>query len=132
MSSTFVSLGDVREGMYVVIEGEPCRVVEVTRAKTGKHGSAKAHVVAVGLFTGSKRTMVAPVDEQVEVPMIEKRTAQVIADLGDTIQLMDLETFETFELEKPDDPKLAERLRVGVQAEYWTVMGRRLIVRAME
>ena len=65
MSIVYTSLGDVKVGSYIVIDGEPCRVVEVTKAKTGKHGSAKAHVVAIGLFSGSKKTITAPVDQRV-------------------------------------------------------------------
>jgi len=115
LSVQFATLGDLKKGNYIVIDGEPCRIVEITKAKTGKHGSAKAHVVAIGLFTGQKRTLVAPVDTQVQVPIIEKRNAQVLADLGETIQLMDLETYDTIEVEKPkDDPEL-----IG-EAQAWS------------
>ncbi|MGC9210355.1 MAG: translation initiation factor IF-5A [Acidilobus sp.] len=130
MSVQFATLGDLKKGNYIVIDGEPCRIVEITKAKTGKHGSAKAHVVAIGLFTGQKRTLVAPTDAQVQVPIIEKRNGQVLADLGDSIQLMDLETYDTIEVEKPkDDPELLERLKPGAQIEYWLIMGKPKIMR---
>ncbi len=127
MSTTYAELGDLKEGSFIVIDGEPCRIVEVSKAKTGKHGSAKAHVVAIGLFTGNKKTLVAPVDQRVEVPIIEKRSAQVIAVSGVTVQLMDLETFETFEAEA--EPDLLSKLAPGVEVEYWGIMGRRKIMR---
>ncbi|MCE4602630.1 MAG: translation initiation factor IF-5A [Desulfurococcales archaeon] len=130
MSVNYATLGELKKGSYIVIDGEPCRIVEVSRAKTGKHGSAKAHVVAIGVFSGQKKTMVAPVDTRVQVPVIEKRLAQVLADMGDMVQLMDLETFETFEVEKPaDDPNLAGKLTSGVNVEYWIIMGRPKIIR---
>jgi len=129
MSKTYATLGELKPGNFIIIGGEPCKIVEMSRAKTGKHGSAKAHVVAISLFTGSKKTLVAPVDQRVEVPIIDKRIAQVIADMGDLVQLMDMETFETFEVEKPSEPDLAEKLKPGVEVEYWVVLGRRLIVR---
>lgn len=129
MSVTYVTLGEVKTGNFIVIDGEPCKVVEISRAKTGKHGSAKAHVVAIGLFSGSKKTLTAPVDQRVEMPIIDKRTAQVIADMGDSFQLMDLETYETFEVEKPKDPELLAKIQPGKDVEYWEVMGRRLIMR---
>ncbi len=129
MSVTYVSLGDVKIGNYIIIDGEPCRVVEITKAKTGKHGSAKAHVVAIGLFSGNKKTLTAPVDQRVEMPIIDKRVAQVIADLGTAFQIMDLETFETFEVEKPSDQELLAKIQPGKDVEYWEVMGKRLIVR---
>mgnify|MGYP000731117069 CR=1 FL=1 len=62
MSTMYAELGELREGNFIVIDGEPCRIVEMSKAKTGKHGSAKAHVTAIGLFTGAKKTLVAPVD----------------------------------------------------------------------
>uniref|UniRef100_A0A7J3ZK61 Translation initiation factor 5A n=1 Tax=Fervidicoccus fontis TaxID=683846 RepID=A0A7J3ZK61_9CREN len=129
MSVTYVSLGDVKVGNYIVIDNEPCRVVEVSKAKTGKHGSAKAHIVAIGLFTGTKKTITGPVDQRVEMPIISKRVAQVIADMGDSFQIMDLETYETLEVEKPKDPELLSKIQVGKDVEYWEVMGRRMIVR---
>lgn len=129
MSVDYATLGELKKGSYIVIDGEPCRIVEITRAKTGKHGSAKAHVVAIGVFSGQKKTLVAPVDTRVEVPVIEKRLGQVIADLGDSIQVMDLETYDTLEMEKPDDENLRNRLQPGVQVEYWLIMGRPKIMR---
>jgi translation initiation factor 5A len=129
MSVNYATLGELKKGSYIVIDGEPCRIVEITKAKTGKHGSAKAHVVAIGVFTGQKKTLVAPVDTRVQVPVIEKRLAQVLADMGDSVQLMDLETYDTFEVEKPDDPQLVSKLQPGVQVEYWLIMGRPKIMR---
>jgi len=129
VSVNYATLGELKKGSYIVIDGEPCRIVEITKAKTGKHGSAKAHVVAISVFTGQKKTLVAPVDTRVQVPIIEKRLGQVIADMGDTIQLMDMETYDTFDVEKPDDPQLAEKLQPGVTVEYWVIMGRPKIMR---
>ncbi|MCD6278291.1 MAG: translation initiation factor IF-5A [Desulfurococcales archaeon] len=132
MSTMYAELGSLRPGSFIVIDGEPCRIVEMSRAKTGKHGSAKAHVVAIGIFTGTKKTLVAPADQRVEVPIIDKRTAQVIAITGDTLQLMDLETYETFEVDLPKDEEIRTRLSPGAEVEYWEVMGRRKIMRVLK
>ncbi|AFZ70862.1 translation initiation factor eIF-5A [Caldisphaera lagunensis DSM 15908] len=130
MSVQFATLGDLKKGSYIVIDNEPCRVVEITKAKTGKHGSAKAHVVAVSLFTGQKKTLIAPTDTQVQVPIIEKRNGQVLADLGNNLQVMDMESYDTIEVEKPnDEPELLEKLKPGVEVEYWLIMGKAKIVR---
>ncbi|MCE4620817.1 MAG: translation initiation factor IF-5A [Desulfurococcales archaeon] len=129
MSVDYATLGDLKKGSYIVIDGEPCRIVEISRAKTGKHGSAKAHVVAIGVFSGQKKTLVAPVDTRVQVPIIEKRIGQVIADLGDSIQIMDMETYDTLEVEKPEDENLRSKLEPGAQVEYWLIMGRAKIMR---
>ncbi|MCI4436911.1 MAG: translation initiation factor IF-5A [Ignisphaera sp.] len=132
MAVEHAELGELKEGSYIVIDGEPCRIVEISKAKTGKHGSAKVHVVAIGLFTGSRKTLVGPSDQRVEVPIIEKRTGQVIAVLGDKVQIMDKETFETFEADMPTDEGIRSKLAAGTDVEYWTVLGRRLIVRVKE
>jgi len=129
VSITYAELGELKKGSFIVIDGEPCRIVEITRAKVGKHGSAKAHVVAIGFFTGTKRTLVAPVSHRVEVPIIEKRVGQILADLGETLQIMDLETYETIEVEKPKEESLVEKMKPGVEVEYWMVMGRAKIMR---
>ncbi|MCS7098721.1 MAG: translation initiation factor IF-5A [Sulfolobales archaeon] len=132
MSVEYAELGELREGSYIVIDGEPCRIVEITKAKTGKHGSAKAHVVAIGIFSGSRKTLVAPVDQRVEVPIVVKKAAQVIATLGGRVQLMDLETYETFEVELPSEGSIASRIRNGSEVEYWEVMGTRKIMRVLK
>ena len=130
MSVNYATLGELKKGSYIVIDGEPCKIVEISRAKTGKHGSAKAHVVAISLFTGQKKTMIAPVDTRVQIPVIEKRVGQILADMGDMVQIMDLETYDTFEAEKPrDDEKLAAKLQPGVTVEYWLIMGKPKIMR---
>ncbi len=129
MSKTYATLGELKPGSFIIIDGEPCKIVEMSKAKTGKHGSAKAHVVAISIFSGAKKTLVAPVSQRVEVPIIDKRVGQIIADMGDSVQVMDMETFDTFEIEKPKDEELAAKLQPGVEVEYWVVMGRRIIMR---
>jgi len=124
-----VELGSLKAGSYVLIDGEPCRIVEMTKSKPGKHGSAKARVVAIGVFDGVKRSFVKPVSAQVEVPMIEKRGGQVIATLPSTLQVMDLETYEIFETPFPEDEKLRDKITQGAEIEYWQILGRRKIVR---
>ncbi len=132
MSTMYAELGSLKVGSFIVINNEPCRIVEMSKAKTGKHGSAKAHVVAIGIFTGTKRTLVAPVSQRVEVPIIDKRNAQVIALTGDTVQLMDLETYETFEVDMPKEENIRSKLEPGAEVEYWVVMGKRKIMRVLK
>ncbi|UCB60014.1 MAG: translation initiation factor IF-5A [Candidatus Bathyarchaeota archaeon] len=122
-------VGSLRVGGYVIVDGEPSRVSSLTKSKPGKHGAAKARVVAIGVFDGSKKTFVKPVDAQIEVPLIEKRTGQVLALLPNTVQLMDLENYEVFEAAHPDDEELKEKLASGVEVEYWRILGRTKIMR---
>lgn len=124
-----VELGELKEGSWLMIDNEPCQIVEVSHSKPGKHGSAKARVVGIGLFDGSKHTLLSPVDTKVEVPMIEKRNAQVLAIMGDNAQIMDLETYEVFEIPLPQDQSLKNSIVQGVTVEYWRVGGRQKIMR---
>ena len=121
-------VGALKVGSYVIIENEPCRIVDLAKSKPGKHGSAKARVVAVGVFDGVKRSFVKPVDAQAEVPMIEKRTGQVIALLPSAVQVMDMETYEVFEAPTPEE-ELMSKLDSGVEVEYWRILGRIKIMR---
>lgn len=122
-------VGALRVGGYVIVDNEPCRVSSLTKSKPGKHGAAKARVVAIGVFDGTKRTFVKPVDAQIEVPLIEKRTGQVLALLPSAVQIMDLESYEVFEASHPDDEELKGRLTSGVEVEYWRILGRTKIMR---
>jgi len=122
-------LGSLKVGSYIVIDGEPCRIVQMTKSKPGKHGSAKARVVAIGIFDGVKRSLVKPVDAQVEVPIVEKHSGQVLSIMPTGVQLMDLETYEVFEAPLPEDEKLREKLQPGVEVEYWRILGRAKIMR---
>jgi len=124
-----MEIGALRVGSYVVIEGEPCRIVDLSKSKPGKHGSAKARVVAIGVFDGVKRSFVKPVDAQAEVPIIEKRGGQVIALLPAAMQVMDLETYEIFETPIPEEDEIKSRLGPGVEIEYFRILGRTKIMR---
>ncbi len=124
-----MDVGALRVGSYIIIDGEPCKIVNYTKSKPGKHGSAKARIVAIGVFDESKKTMVKPVSAQVDVPLIEKKTGQVIALLPSAVQLMDLETYGMIEAPYPVDEELKTKLDSGVEVEYWQILGRTRITR---
>ena len=125
-------LGSVKEGSYIIIDGEPCKVVSRDHFKPGKHGSAKIRLVAISLFTGAKKSYVSPAESRIDVPMIDKRSGQVTSIMDGTVQIMDLATFEVLETPKPSAEEMAELngpLTAGVEVEYWSMMGRNRIMR---
>lgn len=128
MSWELVEVRELREGRYMNIDEEPCQIISISTSKPGKHGEAKARIEAIGLFDGGKRSVVYPVKHKVQVPIIDKRTAQVIAPMGNEIQLMDLETYETFHLPIPEEFK--DKLTPGKEIQYMVAMGRKKIMRA--
>ena len=124
-----VDVGSLKVGQYLIIDGEPCRIVEYEKPKPGKHGSAKARIVGISAFTGQKKNLISPVDAKTEVPLIDKRTGQIISISGNILQLMDMENYQTFETPMPDDPDLKGSLSAGNEVEYWSVLGRNMVVR---
>ena len=127
-------LGSLKIGSYILLphtdqpSGEPCRIVEYDTSKPGKHGSAKARIVAAGIFDGQKRPHVGPVSMQIHVPLINKKIGQIISINGDTVQVMDSETFETIDVSLIDD-EVKGKLENGQNVEYWVVMDKTKIMR---
>jgi translation initiation factor 5A len=120
-------VGRLKEGRFIVVDGEPCRIVGFTTSAPGKHGHAKAKVDAVGLFDNQKRTILKPTSAKIEVPIIERGNAQVLAITANNAQLMNLSTYETFEL--PIPMNLRGEMKEGVEVEYMQALGRRKIER---
>lgn len=124
-----VDVGSLKIGHYVIVDGEPCKIVEYEKSKPGKHGAAKARIVAISVTTGTKKNLISPVDARAEVPMIEKKTGQVIALMGNNVQIMDMESYETFETPLPTEEDIKSKLAPGVEVEYWQMLGQNKIMR---
>ncbi len=124
-----IEVGALRVGGYMLIDREPCRIVDITKSKPGKHGSAKARIVAIGVFDGGKRTFVKPVDSNAETPIIDKRPGQIFAVSPNGVQIMDLETYEYLDAPYPDEEDLKAKIVAGAEIEYWKIMGRVKITR---
>jgi translation initiation factor 5A len=118
----------LRVNRYMIIDDEPCKIMSISTSKPGKHGEAKARIEAIGIFDGQKRSVVHPVKHKVHVPIIDKRNGQVLALMGDdVVQLMDLETYETFEMPIPDEYK--GKLEPGKEIMYLQALGKKKITR---
>ncbi|MDI9645685.1 MAG: translation initiation factor IF-5A [Archaeoglobales archaeon] len=117
----------LREGGYVVIDEEPCEIISISVSKPGKHGAAKARIDAIGIFDGQKRSIVQPVTAKIYIPIVERKRAQVLNLSGDNAQLMDLATYETFELPIPED--LKGKLNAGEEVIYLESLGKRKLER---
>jgi len=121
MEKTTVVIKQLKPNNFVLIEGVPCRVEKVTVSTSGKHGAAKARVEAIGLLDGRRRSIVKPADETVEVPIVLRKNAQVLAILGEKVQLMDLGDYSVFELEIPEEMK--GEIKPGEEIVYFEVAG---------
>jgi translation initiation factor 5A len=128
MAWTQAEVRELKEGRYMIIDEEPCRIISIQTSKPGKHGEAKARIDAVGVFDNSKRSVVFPVKHKVQIPLIGKRQAQVLSMSETEVQLMDLEKYDTFSL--PLDDELRAQLKPGTDVQYIDAMGKRRIARA--
>lgn len=117
----------LREGGYIVIDEEPCEIISISVSKPGKHGAAKARIDAIGIFDSQKRSIVEPVTAKIYIPIVERKRAQVLSVARDNAQLMDLSSFETFELPVPED--LKDKISPGKEVIYIESLGKRKIER---
>jgi translation initiation factor 5A len=120
-----VTVGGLKKGDTVIIDGSPCRVTDLSVSRPGKHGHAKVNLTAVGMLDGKKKQTVMPGHDKVEAPIVDKRNAQVLSITGNKANVMDTETYETFEMEIPEE--LKEDVKEGVEVLYWGIMGTKVM-----
>jgi len=70
--------GQIRKGGYIMIKGNPCKVSDVSTSKTGKHGHAKCHFVAIHIFNGKKMEDLVPASHTTAVPFVKKEEFQCL------------------------------------------------------
>lgn len=126
MATTKTEIKHLKPGKYCVIDGVPCKVLSMVTSVAGKHGSAKARLEAQGIFDDKKRSIVKPASSEIEVPIVEKKTGQVVAITGNSVQVMDMEDFSMFDAEIPEE--LKGKLQSGIEIQYWVIMGNKMIV----
>ena len=66
-----IQAGALKKGDYMCIKGHPCKIIEVTVSKTGKHGHAKASITALDIFTKQKLEDMAPTTHNVDAPFVK-------------------------------------------------------------
>jgi translation initiation factor 5A len=91
LDSSSIPVNKLKKGGYVLLEGRPCRVVDIAKSKTGKHGHAKASIAGTDLFTGRRYEAHLPTSHDIEVPVVERQDYQLINIDGRTTQLLDLQ-----------------------------------------
>ena len=82
-------------------------------------------MVGIGIFDDKKRDVVMPGSDRVEVPLVEKRSAQVLSISGDNANVMDMETYEAFDLKIPEE--LKSTVHDGIQILYWVILDQKLM-----
>ena len=125
MSFKIINATEAKPGISILIDGAPCTVRSQDISKTGKHGHAKCRMEAIGIFDGKKRVLVVPGHERMEIPLNEKKKAQILSVTGERASVMDLESFETLDMEIETGVEIGE----GDQVEYWKINEQRIIKR---
>ncbi|MBS7382534.1 MAG: translation initiation factor IF-5A [Methanomassiliicoccales archaeon] len=113
---------ELKVGRYVNIDDEPCKIVSIDTSKPGKHGSAKANIVATSIFTGAKKSLVGPVSTKCQVPLIDKRKATILYTNGSEVSVLDAETNQEVVIEINDDHECS--LEPGAEILYIVAMDR--------
>ncbi|MFX1388890.1 MAG: translation initiation factor IF-5A [Promethearchaeota archaeon] len=138
MSIRRTEIQKLKVGQYIMVEEEPCIIKSTERSKSGKHGHAKVRVVCVGMFDNNKRSLTIPSGHMVEVPEITKGNAQINFIEDNSINIMNLETYESIDVDWPQDEDLKSKLKEiqsnpqkisTTQVEYWQLAGKTLINR---
>ncbi len=114
------SIGELQKGSYIVIDGAACKITDTKTSRPGKHGHAKVNLMAVGLIDEKKRNLVLPGHDSVEVPIVGKKNAQVLSITGTNANVMDSESFETFDMAIPEE--LQGQVNSGTEVVYWEIL----------
>jgi len=125
-----INATEARVGTNIILDGQPFTVRKIDISKTGKHGHSKCRIEAVGIISGQKKVFVVPGHERFEVPSVDKRRAQVLSKADKKASVMDLETFETMEIDCPDD-EVFNSLEESGNCEYWDIEGEKIIKRKL-
>lgn len=140
MSIRRTEIQKLKAGQYIMVEEEPCQIKSTERSKSGKHGHAKVRVVCIGMFDNNKRSLTIPSGHMVEVPEIIKGNAQINFIEDTSMNIMDLESYESVDVLWPSEEELVSKLKElqknpaklsSAQVEYWQIAGKTLINRVI-
>jgi|ERR1712170_82816 len=130
----------LRKNGYVNIKGKPCKIVEMTTSKTGKHGHAKVHLTGLDIFTGKKLEDICPSTHNMMVPTVNRKEYEVVDidedcyltlmdDSGETRD--DLKLTSLCSVEKREEvinlKSKAEKEDNVLHATVWSSMGMEVI-----
>ena len=118
-------VGSLKKGSYMIIDDKACQIVSMERSAPGKHGHAKYRITGLDLITGQKRQGLYTGHDKVKVPIVEKKTAQVLSVSDNIAQIMDMVSYETFDVEIPDEFK--GKIEPNSEVIYWDIMGTKVI-----
>ena len=129
MVSKIIGATEARVGTNIIYEGEFYTVKKIDVSKTGKHGHAKCRIEAANMFNGNKKIFVIPGHDKLEIPLVNKNKAQILSLAGGKASVMDLESFETIDIDIPEE--LKSEIAENDNVEYWNIEGKLLMKRKL-
>merc|ERR1719222_229846 len=117
-SETFpLQCSALRKGGFFMIKNRPCKIVEMSTSKTGKHGHAKVHMVALDIFTGKKLEDICPSTHNMDVPNVKRKDYQLIGMDEDFLSLMDDSGDTRDDLKCPETGEIGDQIRDAIEKE---------------
>ena len=129
MTFKLIQATGAKPGTTILVDGVACTVRSNDISKTGKHGASKCRIEAIEIFSGKKKIVSIPGDTKLDVPMVEKKKAQILSVSETTASVMDLESFETMDL--PFMEEIKGDLAPEKQVEYYSIEGKKVIMRVL-
>jgi len=123
-----INATEAKVGTNILLDEQPYTIKKIDISKTGKHGHAKARIEAVGIINSKKKVFVIPGHDKLDVPLVDKRKGQVLS-IVDKVSIMDLESFETIDVNCPEEIK--GELEENSNVEYWDIEGEKIIKRKL-
>ncbi|CCD46093.1 hypothetical protein ACHAQE_005803 [Botrytis cinerea] len=137
-STTFpMQCSALRKNGHVVIKGRPCKIIDMSTSKTGKHGHAKVHLIATDIFTGKKLEELCPSTHNMDVPNVSRIEYQLLDIDDDFLSLMS-EGGDTKDDVKLPDGEVGQKIRALFDSDkdtnviVLTAMGEQLAIDGKE
>jgi len=125
MAKKLSGVNELKVGGYVIFDDVAYVIKSMQSSKSGKHGHAKYRIEAVSMLDSRKVIKVMPAHDKVEVPIVEKKAAQVLSVANDKANVMDKESYETFDIDIPEEFK--DDLKEGKDIMYWIILDQKII-----
>jgi len=116
MAYKLIHAVEAKPGVTIMVDGNACIVRSLDVSRPGKHGHAKCRIEAIGIIDGKKKVLAIPGHERLDVPQVDKKKAQVLSINNRSASVMDLESFETFDIDMVEE--LEGQLNPEDQVEY--------------
>ncbi|KPV72011.1 uncharacterized protein RHOBADRAFT_65676 [Rhodotorula graminis WP1] len=93
----------LRKNGHVVIKGRPCKIIDMSTSKTGKHGHAKVHLIATDIFTQKKYEDLSPSTHNMDVPHVVRNEYQLVNIDEGFLNLLTQDGGEKNDVKVPED-----------------------------